>query len=136
MNLVILSGNLGQDPELRYTPSGVPVARMSLATNERWTDANGEKHENTQWHRIVVWRKPAENATEFLSKGSKVLVRGKIETRSWEDRDGVKRYTTEIIAANIEYLDRNGARETDATREGPQSEAPDATFEGDTDIPF
>jgi len=136
MNLVVLSGNLGQDPQLTYTPSGVPVTRMSLATNKRWTDSTtGEKREKTQWHRIVVWRKPAENAAEFLSKGSKVLVTGEIESRSWEDRDGIKRYTTEIIASNVEYLDKNGQREEHAQDADMPNADPDlGTL--DDDVPF
>ena len=97
VNQVTVLGNLGQDPELRYTQSQEPVVTMSVATSEQWTDKAGEKHEETEWHRIVVWGKQAENCAKYLAKGHKVCVIGKLKTRSWE-KDGVKRYSTEIVA--------------------------------------
>lgn len=98
VNQVNVLGNLGQDPELRHTQGGEAVATMSVATSEQWTDKDGKKHEETEWHRVVVWGKQAENCSKYLTKGSKVFVQGKLKTRSWEDKDGVKRYTTEIVA--------------------------------------
>ena len=99
LNKVILIGNLGRDPEVRYLADGTAVASFSIATSENWTDKNsGEKRERTEWHRIVVWRQGAELAGQYLSKGSKVCITGKLQTREWEDKEGVKRYTTEIVA--------------------------------------
>lgn len=105
MNTAILIGRLGHDPEVRYTASGTAVCNFNMATEERWTDQGGEKQKRTDWHRIVSWRKTAENVGEYLHKGSRVGVTGKLRTREWEDRDGVKRYVTEIIAAFVEFLD-------------------------------
>lgn len=112
VNKVILIGNLGSDPELRYTPSGAAVANFRIATSERWNDKDGKPQERTEWHRIVAWRKLAEIAGEYLKKGKQVYVEGKLQTRSWEDQDGVKRYTTEIIADKIQMLGRRGENET------------------------
>lgn len=108
VNKVILIGNLGGDPELRHTPGNVPVVNFSLATNESWTDQSGEKHEKTEWHRIVIWRKLAEICNEHLRKGSKVYLEGKLQTRSWEDQSGQKRYMTEIVATEVVFLDGKG----------------------------
>ena len=105
VNKVILIGNLGSDPEVKYTPSGVPVANVSLATNESWTDRNGERQERTEWHRLVIWRKLAEIVGQYLRKGSKIYIEGKLQTRSWEDQNGQKRYTTEVVANSMEMLD-------------------------------
>lgn len=115
VNKVILIGNLGSDPELRYTPNGVAVANFSVATSERWNDKDGKSQERTEWHRIVAWRKLAEIAGEYLKKGRQVFVEGKLQTRSWEDQDGVKRYMTEIIADNIQMLGRRGEDEPSAS---------------------
>lgn len=99
LNHVMLIGNLGRDPEVRYLADGTAVASFSIATSENWTDKNtGEKKERTEWHRIVVWRQGAELAGQYLSKGSKVCIKGKLQTRQWEDKDGNDRYTTEIVA--------------------------------------
>ena len=95
VNKVILVGNLGSDPELRYTPSGVAVANFSIATSDRWTDKEGKPQERTEWHRIVAWRKLAEIAGEYLKKGKQVYVEGKLQTRSWEDKEGAKGYLFE-----------------------------------------
>ena len=103
INKVILIGRLGQDPELKYTPSGAAVCNFSLATTENWADKNGQKQERTEWHRIVVWGKLAELCNQYLSKGRQAFVEGSLQTRSWE-KDGVKRYTTEINARNIQFL--------------------------------
>ena len=103
-NKVILIGNLGADPEIRYTPSGTAVANFSLATKEQWTNKNGEKGERTEWHRIVAWARLGEICGEYLHKGSQVYIEGRIQTRAWEDRDGNKRYTTEINAQTMQML--------------------------------
>ena len=105
INKAILIGNLGSDPELRSTPSGVQVANFSLATTESWTDKSGERQERTEWHRVVIWRRLAEVAGQYLKKGSKIYIEGKLQTRSWEDQNGQKRYTTEVVANSMEMLD-------------------------------
>ena len=104
VNKVILVGNLGADPEIRYTPSGTAVANFNLATREQWTNKSGEKEEKTEWHRIVAWARLGEICGEYLRKGSQVYVEGRLQTRSWEDRDGNKRYTTEIVAQVMQML--------------------------------
>ena len=107
MNKVILTGNLGADPEVRYTQSGIPVATFSVATTERWKDKDGNKQESTEWHRVVVWNRLAEIAGEFLFKGSKVLVEGKMVTRKWQDQGGTDHYTTEVVLSGSKaVLDR------------------------------
>jgi single-strand DNA-binding protein len=104
VNKVILIGNLGKDPELRYTPSGQPVASFSLATTERWTDKNGQRQDRTEWHNIVVWGKLAELTNQYLKKGRSAYVEGRITSRSWDDKDGNKKYRTEIVANQIQFL--------------------------------
>ena len=109
VNKVILIGNLGSDPEVRYTPDGVPVANFNLATTESWNDRNtGERQERTEWHRLVLWSKLAEIAGQYLKKGSKIYVEGKLQTRSWDDQSGQKRYTTEIRVFEMQMLDSRG----------------------------
>ncbi len=105
VNKVILIGNAGADPELRYTPGGTAVSNFSIATNESWTDSGGEKQERTEWHRIVVWGRLAEICNQYLRKGSKVYIEGKLQTRSWEGQDGLKRYSTEVVARDMQMLD-------------------------------
>jgi single-strand DNA-binding protein len=105
VNKVIILGRLGQDPELRYTPSGASVCQFSLATSESWNDkSTGQKQEKTEWHRIVVWGKLAELCNQYLSKGRQAYVEGKIQTRSWDDKDGNKRYSTEILANTVQFI--------------------------------
>ena len=104
VNKVILVGNLGKDPEVRYTPGGQPVANFSIATNEAWTDKAGAKQERTEWHKIVVWGKTAELCGEYLSKGRQVYLEGKLQTREWNNKEGVKQYTTEIVANQVVFL--------------------------------
>lgn len=105
VNKVILLGRLGQDPELKYTPSGAAVCNFSMATSESWTDKNsGQKNERTEWHRIVVWGKLAELCNQYLSKGRQAFVEGRLQTRSWEDQNGQKRYTTEINASTVQFI--------------------------------
>lgn len=104
VNKVILVGNLGKDPEVRYLEGGTPVANFTLATSESYKDKSGNRIEQTEWHNVVVWRGLAEIAEKYLRKGSMVYVEGKLRTRPWEDKDGLKRYTTEIIADNMTML--------------------------------
>ncbi len=125
VNKVILVGNLGADPDMRYTQSGAGVCELRLATNESWTDRNGQKQERTEWHRIVVWGKRAEVCSKFLSKGRQVYVEGRLRTRSWDDKEGNKRYTTEIIANDVQFL---GGRDGGGARggfDGPPPAEPD-----------
>lgn len=105
LNKVMLIGHLGADPELRYTPTGVPVATFRIATNETWRDAEGNMQERTEWHTIVVWRKLAELTNELLKKGSRVYVEGRLQTRTYEDRNGIRRTVTEIVADDIILLE-------------------------------
>ena len=108
VNKVIIIGNLGVDPEIRYTPSGnVPVANLRVATTDKWQDkSSGEWQERTEWHRIVAWRHLAERAQRFLRKGKQVYIEGRLETRKWQDRDGNDRYTTEVVARELQMLGR------------------------------
>jgi len=112
VNKVILVGNLGRDPELRYIPSGQAVANFTLATNERWRDKDGNNQERTEWHRIVVWGKSAENCAQFLQKGRSVYIEGKLQTQEWEDKDGNKRRTTEVVAQTVQFLGGRGGAES------------------------
>ena len=141
VNKVILIGNLGSDPEVRYTPSGVPVANFSLATTETWTDKSGERQERTEWHRLVLWRKLAEIAGQYLKKGGKLYVEGKLQTRSWDDQSGQKRYSTEVVVNDMQMLDSRGESAGVGSGvpadPGPGSEEMPAQYgeEGD-DLPF
>jgi single-strand DNA-binding protein len=137
LNKVILIGNLGRDPELRYTASGQPVATFTLATNEAWTNRNGEREERTEWHRIVAWGKLAERCSEYLSKGRQVYVEGRLQTREWEDKEGGKRRTTEITAQQLLMLGRREGGPGADVDAPPPSEPPARSGEGsDDDIPF
>jgi len=109
VNKVILIGNLGKDPELRYTSSGVAVATFSLATNESWKDPEGNTQERTQWHNIVAWRKLAEICGEYLKKGGKMYLEGRLQYRNYDDKNGVKKYVTEIVMDEMVMLDSRGA---------------------------
>ncbi len=137
LNKVILIGNLGRDPEVRYTQNGTAVANFTLATNEVWTDKGGERQERTEWHRIVVWGKQAEIVREYLSKGRQVYVEGSLQTRQWDDREGNKRTTTEIKAARVLMLGRPGSPES-RTPEGGGGSGDVVSEEpaGEDDIPF
>jgi single-strand DNA-binding protein len=104
VNKVILVGRLGQNPEVKYTPSGAAVANFSVATNESWTDKAGQKQEKTEWHRVVVWNKLAELCNQYLTKGRQVYLEGRLQTRQWQDKDGQTRYTTEIMAQTVQFL--------------------------------
>ncbi len=140
VNKVILIGNLGADPELRYTSGGSAVADLRLATSRKYTTKDGNSKEDTQWHRIVVWGKQAEHCKEYLSKGRQVYVEGRLQTRQWEDRDGNKRYTTEVVAERVQFLGGGGrGGGGDGGDDGPpppsDHEAP-ANNMDDDDIPF
>jgi single-strand DNA-binding protein len=124
VNKVILIGNLGRDPEVRYMPSGDAVANISIATTETWKDKNGEKQEKTEWHRVAMFGKTAEIAGEYLKKGSQVYIEGRLETRKWTDKEGQERSTTEIRADRMQMLgSRSGGSERMAP---PEDEAPRA----------
>jgi len=107
VNKVVLLGNLGNDPELRYTPNGTAVANLSLATSESWKDQQGQQQERTEWHRLTMYRKLAEIAGEYLKKGSQIYVEGKLQTRKWQDQQGQDRYTTEIVVEEMQMLGGN-----------------------------
>jgi single-strand DNA-binding protein len=104
VNKVILIGNLGADPEVRFTPGGQAVANFRVATNESWTDKNQQKQERTEWHRIVVWGKLAELCGEYLKKGRQAYIEGRLQTREWTDKEGKKNYTTEVVANQVQFL--------------------------------
>ncbi|WP_434983871.1 single-stranded DNA-binding protein [Vreelandella zhaodongensis] len=109
INKVILIGNLGQDPEVRFTPSGTAVANLNLATSDTWMDRqSGQRQERTEWHRIVLFNKTAEIAQQYLKKGSKVYIEGRLQTRKWQDQNGQDRYSTEIVANDMQMLDSRG----------------------------
>jgi single-strand DNA-binding protein len=136
VNRVILIGRLGKDPEVRHTASGTPVASFSLATNERWTDSDGQKKDRTEWHNIVAWSKLADICGQFLKKGKLIYVEGRLQTREWDDRDGNKRRTTEVIALNMQMLEPR----TTSGIEGPGSSGKTSNDMEigitDDDIPF
>jgi single-strand DNA-binding protein len=143
VNKVILVGNLGRDAELRYTPAGAAVATLNMATTEVWNDKNGQRQEKTEWHRVVLWGKPAESLTEYLTKGKQIYVEGRLQTRQWDDKDGNKRYTTEIRGDKVVLLGGGGGRGAAMDRGGdagahhpasPGPESPDPLT--DDDIPF
>lgn len=145
INKVIIVGNLGQDPEVRYMPNGDAVANISVATSESWKDKQtGQKQERTEWHRIVLYRRQAEVAGEYLRKGSKVYIEGQLRTRKWQDKGGADHYTTEVIARDMQMLDsREGGNRPPAQgqaqrpqqQNNQQQEAPPMD-DFDDDIPF
>lgn len=147
INKVILIGNLGQDPEVRYMPNGGAVCNITVATSETWKDKNtGEQQERTEWHRVVMFRRLAEIAGEYLKKGSKVYLEGKLQTRKWQDQQGQDRYTTEVVADEMQMLDSRGGgssnfapsqASSDPSQSRPQpSSAPPADNGFEDDIPF
>jgi len=134
LNKIMLIGNLGKDPELRYTASGVAVATFTLATNESWKDQDGNAQERTEWHNIVAWRKLAEICGEWLKKGKKVYIEGRIQTRSYDDKNtGAKRYITEVVADNMIMLDSKGYAESTPT---PAVAEPVTQSPREDDLPF
>ncbi len=128
VNKVIIIGNLGSDPEVRFTPSGQPVANFRMATNESWNDKNGQQQERTEWHRIVVWGKMAELCGEYLKKGRQAYIEGKLQTREWNDKEGKKNYTTEIVAQSVQFLGGGGKGESSGYGSGGRDR-------GDTGMP-
>jgi single-strand DNA-binding protein len=141
VNKVILVGNVGKDPEVKYSPSGTPIAKFSIATNERFKDRRGELQERVEWHSIVAWQRLAEIVGEFVTTGSKVYIEGKLQTSSWEDRQsGQTKYRTEIVARDLVLLNSrsNGTTELHEGSAGPaaQHETPSENAEDLEDIPF
>ncbi len=136
INKVILIGNLGKDPDVRYTPGGAAVANFTIATNENWTNKEGSREERTEWHRIVAWGKIAELCGEYLSKGRTVYVEGRLQTRKWQDKDGQEKYTTEIVAQTVQFL--GGRGEGTGKSGGSASPTMEAAspMDVDDDIPF
>lgn len=138
VNKVILIGNLGSDPDVRYTPSGTAVANFNIATNESWTNKEGTREERTEWHRIVCWNRTAELCGEYLSKGRTVYIEGRLQTREWEDKEGQKRYTTEVVAQSVKFLGgRNGGgKDTPKSASAAPKEEGAPAVPVEDDIPF
>ena len=139
VNKVVLVGHLGGDPETRFTPSGTAVANFNLATNQTWRDANGELQDKTEWHRCVMFGKSAEMSGELLKKGQLCYLEGKLQTRNWEDKDGVKRYTTEVICDMFTMLGRRiDNQKGQGQKQNEQGQAAPVTTDGDDedDLPF
>jgi len=150
VNKVILIGNLGQDPEVKYMPNGNAVANITVATSESWKDKNsGEQVDKTEWHRVVFFRRLAEIVGEYLKKGSKVYIEGKLQTRKWQDKNGADHWTTEVVASEMQMLDSRGGGSSDfnqsqgapsqsSSQSSPSQAAPAAPMNNDfdDDIPF
>jgi single-strand DNA-binding protein len=140
VNKVILVGNLGRDAEVRHTPGGQAVATLNLATTEQWNDREGQRQEKTEWHRVVLWGKPAESLQQYLVKGKQIYVEGRLQTRQWDDKDGNKRYTTEIKADRITLLGGGGgggaARTTERSDFGGDAPPREPADIPEDDIPF
>ncbi len=145
VNKAILIGRLGKDPELRYTPSGKAVANFSVATNERWTSQDGQKQESTTWHNIVAWGRQAEVIKEYMGKGRQIYIEGRIDNRSYDDKEGNKRYISEVVVQNFQFLgdrgDGGGGSSYSGTDNAPQSasvppEPPSGGAGDDDDLPF
>jgi len=130
MNKAIIIGNLGKDPELRYTASGTAVCNFSMATTDRFKNKQGEQQESTEWHNIVAWGNLADICGKYLKKGSKAMVEGKLQTRSWDDKDGNKKYTTEINISNLEMLDSKPRQES------ADQDSSGQPFDPESDLPF
>lgn len=147
VNKVILVGRLGADPEVKTVGQNQTVARLSLATSESWTGKDGQKQERTEWHRVVVWGRQAENCAKHLSKGRQVYIEGKLQTRSWEDPQGAKRYTTEVNASQVQFLGGGNAERSNEgsygggssggdSGGGSQDFGPEPSFDSSDEIPF
>lgn len=141
VNKVIIVGRLGSDPELKYTASSQAIARFSVATSEQWKDkASGQPQERTEWHRIVVWGKMAEICGQHLAKGRQVYVEGRLQTRSWEDQQGQKKYSTEIVANTVQFLGAAGEKPASQASKNSgefnQDFGPEPTFDSEEEIPF
>lgn len=141
VNKVILVGRLGADPELKAVGNGQSVARLSVATSENWVDKNNQRQERTEWHRVVVWGRQAENCAKHLAKGRQVYVEGRLQTRNWEDQQGQKRYSTEIVASTVQFLGGAGAERGSSMGMGSsdnmnQDFGPEPSFDPADEIPF
>ena len=143
VNKAILIGNLGKDPELRYTPSGKAVATFSLATTERWKGQDGQKSESTTWHNIVAWGRQAEVIKEYLAKGRQVYIEGRIVNRSYDDKEGNKKYISEVVVQNFQFIGNKGDQggggvDKDFAQQSPDASEPPPpdTSGGDDDLPF
>jgi single-strand DNA-binding protein len=138
VNKVIIVGRLGADPELKTVTGGNNVARLSIATSENWTDKQGQKQERTEWHRVVVWGKLAELCGKYLTKGRQCYVEGRLQTRSWEDAQGQKRFTTEVVANTVQFLGATtGASTGQPNSDFPNQEfGPEPAFDTSDEIPF
>ncbi len=144
INKVILVGRLGADPEVKTIAQGSTVATLNLATSENWTDKNGQRQEKTEWHRIVVWGKLAEICGKHLTKGRQIYVEGRLQTRQWDDKQGQKRYTTEIVATTVQFLGAQGEQRAGGPSQGAQSTGgetfqdfgPEPSFDSSEEIPF
>ena len=139
VNKAIILGRLGQDPELRYTPSGRPVANFNVATDSVWKDREGQQQKHTEWHRIVVWGTQAETCNRFLNKGREVFIEGEIRSRSYDDKDGNKRYITEIIARDVRFVGGSGGRGASRDEVPPPADEGGGFGDpspGDDDVPF
>lgn len=144
VNKVILVGRLGADPEVKTVTGGNTVARLNLATSESWNDKNGQKQERTEWHRVVVWGKLAELCGRYLSKGRQIYIEGRLQTRQWEDQQGQKRYTTEIVASTLQFLSpmqqgqstSNGRSLNQENDFSAQEFGPEPSFDAAEEIPF
>ena len=137
LNKVMLIGNLGADPEVRTTPSGAKIATFSIATTEHYTDKSGEKKSHTEWHRLVLWKGLADVAESYLKKGSSCYFEGKLQTRSWDGEDGKKRYTTEIVVNQMQFLGSRGNENSTSEESKPATDAADFETESqEKDLPF
>ncbi len=142
VNKVIIVGRLGADPEVKNIGSGQTVARLSIATSENWVDKEGQKQERTEWHKVVVWGRLAEICGKHLSKGRQVYLEGRLQTRSWEDQQGQKRYSTEIVANTVQFLGATGGERDNSKSRGNDNEAgfqdfgPEPSFDTSEEIPF
>ena len=140
VNKVILVGRLGQDPEIKYTTGGQAVAKFSVATSETWNDKTGQKQERTEWHRITVWGKLGELCGKYLAKGRQVYLEGRLQTRSYEDQQGQKKYSTEIVANTVQFLGGGAGATTDRDMSdgaGPQHSGPqESSFDAEEEMPF
>lgn len=139
VNVAIIVGNLGRDPEVRFTQSGRAVATLAVATNESWMGQDGNREERTEWHRVVVFGKSAEACGQYLAKGRQVCVQGRIQTRKWTDQNGQDRYTTEIVAQRVDFLGGAGGARASQESQEPGYADPSPSFQSppiDDDIPF
>jgi len=139
VNKVIIVGRLGQDPELKAVGNGQSVTKLNIATSEQWTGKDGQKQERTEWHRVVVWGRQAETCSRHLTKGRQVYVEGRLQTRQWEDANGQKRYTTEIVANTVQFLGAGGeksAQGASTAEDSAQDFGPEPQFNAADEIPF